>query len=155
MENSNTGDSNLLNDQDLELATYRLLTSNTLHRYTRMAKRSAEPLREEVSSLPSKASTYIKSARDLWKHVLNSPRRGSDEVKLAVLLAALRDVQSVEVDRLLTTIAISSSPSVAWLAGLSRQLLEERPRSLNFPKQEDVGEVREDLGATETDFVLS
>lgn len=122
-----------LTEDELAEAAYELLASSTLSRYSRVTRRYAARVEPKIGFGSIDLEEPVRRARELWRAVVRSNRRALEEVELAVLLTALRNVADDEVDTLLHQVATSTAPSAAWLAALARQLLRERSQAASFP----------------------
>lgn len=127
----------MLSESQLQRAAYRLLTSNTIGRYVRMAKDSARSLEMRLEADASSVDSLLKTADRLWREVRGSDERTMAEVKLAVVLAALRDVPGRKVDDLYSRIGTSTVETATWLAALARELLSERPESIELSRDDN------------------
>ncbi len=118
---------------ELSNAAFYLLSSSTINRFIRTAKKLASDsaLSKLIKQQPALIPLIVNEVKQTWRSFILISSRNEIEIYLALSLPVLSETASPDVQELLKQIGLSTQPSASWIAALARDLREKQ--TVNYP----------------------
>ena len=117
----------LFTEEELADASFLLLSSSCIARYTRIAQEKAAKIQLNEKLGIFTVDGLISRAETLWKQIQQTTQRDVPEIELALILAGLAPIPNPRVNELLTQIKLDSGLSMRWISALANNLLRRGP----------------------------
>jgi len=114
----------LLEESVLGQATLMLLSSSTVNRYIRLAKRLAESsdLKRKLELGLITSDELLEHADNLWRFVVESKERDLPEIELALILPIVSRFATEKAIEMLLRISVYDKTPAIWISTLARDL---------------------------------